>query len=376
MTTILLLSADTGGGHQAAAQAIACELRGQGFLPEQIVIVDTFNRCRRWPFYRLGAVHRWAVSTRPGRLLHTLMFWWDQEPRSRGLADAFCHWGMAPLFAELEQLYPQAVWVTLHPFITQAVGRWKLRTSPSLRMATVVTELAFAPWACFHPAADLCCVANQQVAQQALRVGVAPHKLRVTGLPLKPGFSQPPPCAMACRQKLGLARQTPTILLISGGEGFAGSIVDLCRELDQRLASKAQLLVVTGYNADLRRQLEQQTWRGSVSIRGFVENMETCIGAADLVLTKSGPGTLSEVLAVGRPMILFAHLPGPERRNVDYLVSQGAALFLPRQADLARGVLELVADPPRLDAMRRCAQLLSESGSAARVGAGIRELAT
>jgi 1,2-diacylglycerol 3-beta-galactosyltransferase len=52
--------------------------------------------------------------------------------------------------------------------------------------------------------------------------------------------------------------------------------------------------------------------------------------AADVLVTKAGPGTISEAFIAGLPMVLYARLPGQEDGNVDYVVDNGAGVWAPR----------------------------------------------
>ena len=56
---------------------------------------------------------------------------------------------------------------------------------------------------------------------------------------------------------------------------------------------------------------------------------ETEMNAADVILTKAGPGTISEAFIAGLPMILYSKMPGQEDGNVDYVVDKGAGVWAP-----------------------------------------------
>jgi 1,2-diacylglycerol 3-beta-galactosyltransferase len=51
--------------------------------------------------------------------------------------------------------------------------------------------------------------------------------------------------------------------------------------------------------------------------------------SADILLTKAGPGTISEGFISGLPMILYSRMPGQEDGNVSYVVNQGAGVWAP-----------------------------------------------
>jgi 1,2-diacylglycerol 3-beta-galactosyltransferase len=52
-------------------------------------------------------------------------------------------------------------------------------------------------------------------------------------------------------------------------------------------------------------------------------------GAADVLVTKAGPGTICEALNAGLPMALYSRLPGQEEGNIDYVCKNGAGVWAP-----------------------------------------------
>ena len=57
--------------------------------------------------------------------------------------------------------------------------------------------------------------------------------------------------------------------------------------------------------------------------------MPDLMNAADVILTKAGPGTISEAFITGLPIILYSKMPGQEDGNVDYVVGKGAGVWAP-----------------------------------------------
>ena len=103
----------------------------------------------------------------------------------------------------------------------------------------------------------------------------------------------------------------------------------------------------------------------------FEERMPQLYGAADVCVTRSGAMTVAELLVAGVPAILVP-LPGAPRdhqtRNARALVDVGAAVLVPdEECDgrrLARELDALLADPPRLQAMRQAARGLAHPDAA------------
>jgi len=68
---------------------------------------------------------------------------------------------------------------------------------------------------------------------------------------------------------------------------------------------------------------------GTVSVvpLGFVKNMAEYMVASDVLISKAGPGTISEAAALSLPVMLTSFLPGQEEGNVDYVVDGGFGSF-------------------------------------------------
>jgi len=61
---------------------------------------------------------------------------------------------------------------------------------------------------------------------------------------------------------------------------------------------------------------------------GFVDNMAEYMVAADILVTKAGPGTISEAAAVSLPVLLTSFLPGQEEGNVDYVLENDFGAYV------------------------------------------------
>jgi hypothetical protein len=119
-------------------------------------------------------------------------------------------------------------------------------------------------------------------------------------------------------------------------------------------------VVITGHDADVRRRLQALPVpeRHRVHVRGFTEQMDELMAAADLLVTKPGGLTVSEALARGVGMVLVHPVPGQEERNSDFLLENGAAIKVNHIPTLAHKVTGLLTDAPRLQQIKRSARWL------------------
>jgi 1,2-diacylglycerol 3-beta-galactosyltransferase len=104
--------------------------------------------------------------------------------------------------------------------------------------------------------------------------------------------------------------------------------------------------------------LESRTWPIPIFVYGFVREMPDFMRAADILVTKAGPGTISEALIAGLPMILYSRLPGQEDGNVTYVVSEGAGLWAPRPEQIVSALQSWIRRPEqRSQAAEACRKL-------------------
>jgi len=200
-----------------------------------------------------------------------------------------------------------------------------------------------------------------------------PHA-RYLGLPVREGIAglDRAAAAGAARSAYGLTDGLP-VLLVSGGSQGARSINQaVAGSVDRLLAAGVHVLHVLGpanFTDDLGPRTDPDT--GAVyRPLAYVDAMEQAYAAADLMLGRSGAGTVMETAMVGLPTI-FVPLPhgnGEQARNADFLVEADAAVLLP-DAELTPDrlfttAIGLLQAPGRLEAMAaRCRELVP-SGAA------------
>jgi processive 1,2-diacylglycerol beta-glucosyltransferase len=205
--------------------------------------------------------------------------------------------------------------------------------------------------------------ASDEVAFRMHARGLDAARIHVTGIPIMPAFAQPLDRG-ACAAEFGLDPQRRAILLMGGGAGLGGLDEVAARLL--RLDADFQLVALAGRNARTLARLQTLAGEhpGRLVAQGFTDRVERLMHACDLVITKPGGLTTSECLALGRPMIVHAPIPGQEERNCDYLLEQGAAVKAVDTIALDWRVRKLLADPPRLAGLAERARTLGRPHAA------------
>jgi 1,2-diacylglycerol 3-beta-galactosyltransferase len=153
--------------------------------------------------------------------------------------------------------------------------------------------------------------------------------------------------------------------MIGGGEGM-GKIKPSALAIN-KANLPVSLVIVTGKNQKLMKQLKDQTWNIPVHIYGFSKELPEFMQAADIVLTKAGPTTLCEAFQMGKPIIIFSYVPGQEKGNVIYTVDKGAGVYA-STADRVVGALRYwLENPDKMAEVARASKELSRPEAAGRI---------
>jgi 1,2-diacylglycerol 3-beta-galactosyltransferase len=120
-----------------------------------------------------------------------------------------------------------------------------------------------------------------------------------------------------------------------------GPLYKIARTIATSVAN-TQLIVVAGRNTVLEQKLKAVAWEIPTQVHGFVSNMPELMGASDLLITKAGPGTISEAFIAGLPVIISSFIPGQEEDNVRYVLEHQAGVYAPDPEQIAVQVRELL----------------------------------
>lgn len=130
-------------------------------------------------------------------------------------------------------------------------------------------------------------------------------------------------------------------------------------------APGVQLLAVCGRNDAARFRLDSARVADErLRVYGHVRGMEQYLAAADVVVGKPGGLTVSETLALGKPLLLTRAIPGAEEENTRAVVAEGAALCAPTQEALRQQLRRLFAEPGLLEGLSAAARRIGRPHAA------------
>ncbi|HEX5548153.1 MAG TPA: glycosyltransferase [Ktedonobacterales bacterium] len=361
---------DTGAGHRSAATAIAKALRivyeqacASGYLAPDIDIhiVDVFRECAQFPLRKSVALYGPVVRHSPrlyGQLFHITNSA-ERFDAAKRLCQPFLLQGLRAL---IERTRPDVI-VSVHPLLNhitlQAMGDMGLHVP----LITVVTDLVSAHAAWFARGVDACVVPTLATKRLALAHGLPAGRVHVLGMPIDPSFTARANATTAeCRRALGLDTDRAVVLLAGGGEGACGLAEAVQELIRQRI--RAQLVVVAGRNRQLYAQVDHLRRRTHtpthIALFGFVQNMPDLMHAADVIVTKAGPGAISEAVACELPIVLTGALPGQEIGNIDFVLQNGLGVLAPTPESVTQHLATMLDTSDwRLDQMRARVRAIS-----------------
>jgi UDP-N-acetylglucosamine:LPS N-acetylglucosamine transferase len=181
-------------------------------------------------------------------------------------------------------------------------------------------------------------------AEQAISMGHPRQRVfRTSGMIVRPEFYQPMELDRpAERIRLGLDPELPTGIVMFGSFGSRRMI-----DIAARIAAaglKTQLIFVCGHNDELQRRLHEMELPFPSHCVGFTREIPYFMRVADYFIGKPGPGSISEALVIGLPVIVErnAFTMVQERFNTDWIVENQLGVVLHSFGSIASGVATML----------------------------------
>jgi hypothetical protein len=237
--------------------------------------------------------------------------------------------------------------VSLIPNFNRVLCESLNSTLPGVPFATVLTDLADLPphfWIEPDQPQHVVCGTEHAVGQ-ALMAGVAPARVRrVSGMMLRPSFYRPARGdRAAARRALGLDATRPTAVVMYGGQGSTQML------RIARLLPDVQLVFLVGHNAALGERLKRLPAAAPRAVVGFTPDVAELLRLGDFFIGKPGPGSLSEALHLGLPVITVenAWTMPQERWNTRWVREQRVGIVVSSLRALPAAVRQMHAELPQ-----------------------------
>ena len=350
---VLLLTCNTGGGHNSAAEAVCrefakrsidCETQDAlSFVSKSYseIISNGHSYVYRYLPRLFGAAYRFEERHKP-------RFIYEQVALG------------AKRFAEFLDNHPFDIIVSCHIFGSMLVTAARNRHGVRTPHYAVMTDYALCP------GIDMVDVKRVFIPAEELRgeyvcAGIDDERIVTSGIPVHDAFFSVMGAAVA-RKRLKLPLNDRVILLFSGSIG-CGKLHHVAPVLEQELPPNTTLVIICGNNKRLYKRLKESCGP-CTRVVGYTTRVAEYMAAADLCITKPGGLSTTELLVSRLPMVLMLSVPGCETHNLNYFVGQGAAVGADDWEEAIRLTSELMRTPERLEGMRRKMLRLDYPGGA------------
>ena len=345
----LILSCNTGEGHNACARAIREELERRGIACDVAdglrfvspaasrFISDWHVRLYRWLPQVYARAYDYADR-------HAAMM--NQD----ALICRFLGLGCKRLRAYILAGGYDGVLCT-HLFPAIMLSRMQRKDPLPIRTGFIATDYTASP-GCGAISTDYCFIPDERLAGNFAAAGISRSRIVASGIPVRAAF-----------RETGEGDPLPRILLMGGSMG-CGPIRRLVGELVRRLP-RAQIGVVCGSNRRLERQLNRGFGALSgVRIHGRVDNVPELMDGAALYLTKPGGISVTEACAKALPLVLIPVVGGCEGYNLRFYVDAGAARTARKPRELAEICAGLIGDKAARGAMSEAMKAMRHQNAA------------
>jgi UDP-N-acetylglucosamine:LPS N-acetylglucosamine transferase len=366
---ILILSSDTGGGHRSAAAAIVAGiqdfLEGESYAIRVVRAVEEAHRITA----KLVTLYNWLLRNRQ----HWMKYLYWSMNRFRPDTREFFYKRTVGYVADLFERWCPHIVVSVHPLTQHMFARVlkELGLADRIPLVTVVTDPFYGfwkGWACDD--VTLYLVASEEARQQLIDYGIAPGKIKVSGMPVHPKFAFPDEqAAQAARTALGLDAEKFTVFVNAGWEG-GGNVPEIFREL-VRGELNVQAIFLAGKNEALRSEAEllAAEARFPIKVIGYSDEVEKLMRAANVMISKLGGLTTFEAFSCHVPIIADATTrPMPqEAGTVNLIVKRGAGVLLQRASDIVPVVRRMIDDSKHYASLRAAAISLAVPNATKRI---------
>ena len=364
MNKILIFYGSYGGGHLSAARNIRDYIENN-YTDYEIKLVDCIEYINK--ILNKVTTKAYTDFSRNARWIWKQLYYGSEKGGLSKISNSINRVMAIKLNKLLQEFNPNLI-ISTHPFSSQMCAILKKKQKINCKLATVMTDYApHSQWLVAHEFVDYYFVAHEGMKEELIERGVDSKKIFATGIPLSNRFllSYNKSKILA---EYNLSPNKKTILFFAGGEfGFGKdktfnmlkSIIDNFPYL--------QVIAIAGRNIKIKERFDElvsSTNSGdTVKILSYTNQVPELMSVADLVITKPGGLTTTESLASGLPLIVIDPLPGQEEENAKFVEKNGAGIWIRKNDNIEKILLNIFNDTYKLQNMKIKARLIAKKNS-------------
>lgn len=360
---VLILSCNTGEGHNSCAKAIkeVVDANGAFCVTEDSLrfISEKTARFISWGhvfMYRnIPWLFNWGYEFTEK---HTGFF------KERSCVYNFISKGSDKLYDYIVNGSFDTV-ICTHPFSSLMLTETQRRYELSIKTVFVATDYTCSP-SVKDSKLDHYIIPDDLLKAEFECPNIPQEKILPYGIPIRQAFYDHTEKDKA-KQAFGISPESKHIVISCGSMG-CGPIKKLTGILTERSKEDVYLTVVCGTNDKLKTQLENSYgMHNNLHILGFVKDMSGLLDSADLYLTKAGGISVTEAAVKRLPMIFINAVAGCEDHNISFYTKLGCARTGCNITELTEICEDLITDTYEYEKMTMAFNKLRVQNAAERI---------
>lgn len=342
---ILVLSCSTGEGHNSAAKAICEALTNAG---DEYEFKDPVSfRGEKTP-KKIASIYNNMIRKNPRAfgVVYKVGDLYDKSP----LPSPVYAWNAtyADKLAEYikTQKFDGAIASHLYGMLALTEGKKKGEIDvPIFGVGTDYTTVPFTR----DTLMDEFFLPHKDLVVPYMENGVDKTVLNPTGIPVSPKIATAPEKEKA-REILGLPQGKKIVLVMSGGVGCE-SVKSLLKEICKDGDPEVLWVLLAGNNEKLKRTIEETISSDKVRPIGFTDKVYLYLRASDVVISKAGGLSSTEVTASRVPLVHFKPIPGCETCNAEFFAKRGISVLAKNNREAVSLAKDLLTNEEKRTAM-------------------------
>ena len=331
---VLILSCNTGGGHNSSGYAIKEYFDESGV---ECDMKDALSFCSDKLSSFVSRGHAFLYRHLPR--LFSFGYGYEEKHSVKLLYREFSKGAIALCKLIKEAEYDTVICV--HVFAAFMLSSARREHSLDVRAFFVATDYTCSPGV-DELDMDAFFIPHKMLTEEFETKGIPSERIVPSGIPVKKSFLITDQKNTA-RKRLGIPLQKKIILFSCGSMG-CGPIEKVTSRLSKLLGKDEELIVICGTNAALKARLTRKIKSPKVKILGYCTAMSDYMSAADVYMTKAGGLSTTEAITCRLPLLCIDAVGGCETHNLDFMQKIGVTEVSKNAKELAANAIKYVRD--------------------------------
>lgn len=342
MKKVLILTVTAGNGHNACAKGMKEKLEKLGDV--QVKIVDVLKEySSKLNVWTADKGYNIAMQFLPS-LYNRFYNNYKNKPAYKRYSCAGQGYAMSIMGGLLKEIYNFKPDVIYNTHFYGAIAITNLRKVYDIPCKVIVTSLDYTNSPFWEAAigVDYLAIPNSDFTEEYIQEGFKKDQLLITGIPVKEQFFEIVSKEDA-RNKLNLEKNLFTIMVIFGGGHWGGGFRIFKDLLSVVKDQNIQIIMINGKNKNSFKKIAKMRFPKNIKVInvGFTDMVDLYISASDIVITKLGGLSSTEMINKRTPMIVTSKVYGQERHNLNYLKQKGVVLSFNNKKQLKNNIFML-----------------------------------